>query len=55
MSRKPRKKKTKRKQSGLSGKSRREEYYTGGELFMAGLGVLVLILVAGIIITSFLK
>lgn len=55
MSKKPRKKKTKRNTSGATGKSRREEYYTAGELFLAGLGVLVLILVAGIIITALVK
>jgi len=55
MSKKPRKKKKRRHPSGSSGKSRREEYYTAGELFLAGLGVVVLVIVAGIIITSVMK
>lgn len=55
MSKKPRKRKKRRNPSGEAGKSRRDEYYTTGELFLAGLGVFVLILVAGIIITSLME
>jgi len=55
MSKKPRKKKKKQNVSLEHGKSRREEYYTAGELFLAGLGLALLILAVGIIITSLLK
>ena len=55
MSKKPRKKKKKQNPSVTSGKSRRDEFYTAGELFLAGLGLALLILAAGIIITSVVK
>ena len=48
------KKKSGRRSSGERSRSRRDEYYTTGELVLAGVGVLVLILFAGIIITSLL-
>ncbi len=55
MSKKPRKKKKKQSVSLEGKKPRRSEYYTAGELFLAGLGLALLILAAGIIITSLLK
>ncbi len=52
------KRRRKTKKKGLiapSIKRRKDEYYSAGELFMAGLGVFVLILVAGLIITSLIN
>ena len=52
MSKKPRKKK--KKQPPVSSKitRRKSEYYSGWELFMAGLGAAFLVLAAVLIITS---
>ncbi len=55
MSKKPRKKKKKQNVSLEGKKPGRSEYYTAGELFLAGLGLALLILAVGIIITSLVK
>ena len=55
MSKKPRKTKKKQNVSLEGKKPRRSEYYTAGELFLAGLGLALLILAAGIIVTSLMK
>jgi hypothetical protein len=53
MSRKPKKRK-KRKPHPTQSKitRRKDEYYTAGELFMAAVGVGVILLVVGLIVTS---
>jgi len=54
MSRKARKKKRKKSSSGAGRKLRRETHYTSGELFLAALGLGVLVLVFGMLISHFL-
>jgi len=53
MSRKPKKrKKPKPPPKGSKITRRKDEYYTAGELFMAAVGLGVIVLVIGLIITS---
>ncbi|MCD4748140.1 MAG: hypothetical protein K8R59_02095 [Thermoanaerobaculales bacterium] len=54
MSKKPRKKK-KKMSATVKRTDGKSEYYSGWELFMAGLGVAFLVLAAGLIITSLLN
>ena len=53
MSKKPRKNKTGRKSSGKGAKQQAARY-TAGEIAMAILGAAILVMVAGVIITSLL-